>query len=198
MLNQELWKDVLGFEGAYQVSNFGGLKSLKKSLLGKVLSNKEKSGKYFSVVLKHKKKVRYARMHQLVAEAFIPNPENKPQINHKDCCKQNNHVNNLEWVTQKENNRHFRERVELGLATVKFGKRSTDGMTYYNKYVKTLPILQFDLSGNFIARYNNGKEASDATGVCQRNILQVAHKTEYKKGFCRKSAGKFVWILGEK
>lgn len=188
MLNQEIWKDVLGFEGAYQVSNFGGLKSFKIVLTGRILSNTEKDGKYFSVVLEYKKKVRYVRMHQLVAEAFIPNLNNKKCLNHIDGNKQNNRVDNLEWCTYKENHDHA---MREGLANIK-------GMNNYNQHIRPFPILQFDLDGNFIAKYDNSTDAGKATGVCQRNILQVACKTEYKKGMTRKQAGGFIWKLGQK
>jgi hypothetical protein len=183
MLNQELWKDIPEFEGVYQISNFGRLKSFKIVLTGRVLSNKEKSGKYFSVVLKYKGKIRYVRMHRLVAEAFIPNPENKPAVNHKDLNKQNNRVDNLEWATNSENCRHAIEHYPNYFA----------GINYYNKFVRPLPICQYTLEGKFIKSYPNAAEASKATGVCQRNILQVAMKTEYKPGKTRKQAGGYIW-----
>lgn len=181
----EEWKDVPNFKGIYQVSNYGRLRSFKKNPNGKILSNINKDGGYFSVVLRYQKQVRYCRMHVLVAEAFIPNWDNKPEVNHKDTNKQNNLHSNLEWCTRKENHIHAIKHIPAVLA----------GMNNYNRFIRPIPILQFDLLGNFISEYPNGTIAHEATKVCQRNILQVAHKTEYKSGRIRKQAGGFIWRL---
>lgn len=187
---QEIWKDVIGYEGIYQISNFGRLKSFKKDKNGRIMSNTNKNGWYFTVVLSKsgRKKMKTMRIHRMVAEYFIPNPENKQMVNHKDMNKQNNHVDNLEWCTTFENAKHAAiNKPEL-----------LNGMIHYNKYVKTSEIHQYDLAGNFIASYANGHEAHLATGVCQRNILQVAQQTEYAPGMTRKQAGGFIWKIKEK
>lgn len=180
---EEIWKDIPDFEGVYSVSNHGNLKSFKSDPDGRILKNTNKNGDYFSVVLSYGKKIRYARMHVLVAQAFIPNPENKPSVNHKDLNKQNNSVENLEWATYKENSDHARERIPS----------ITNGMNRYNKEIKTKRIIQRDLDGNFIKEHLNGREAHLYSGVCHRNIMQVASKTEYKPGLIRKQAGGFIW-----
>jgi hypothetical protein len=94
----ELWKDITSYEGSYWVSNFGRVKSCRKVL--KCYCN----GKYVQVMLGRKGK--QPLIHRLVAEAFIPNPENKPQVNHIDGNKLNNNVDNLEWCTCAENMIH--------------------------------------------------------------------------------------------
>jgi hypothetical protein len=101
-MEKEIWKDVKGYEGLYQVSNLGRIKSIIRK--GKILSNK--SHRYISVIFYKNKLRKNIRVHRLVAGAFIPNPENKPQVNHIDGNKKNNNVNNLEWNTQLENIRH--------------------------------------------------------------------------------------------
>lgn len=99
----ELWKDIEGYEGLYQVSNLGRVKSLKK---GKILKQHDNGKGYMQVGLWKNNKGKCYYVHRLVSEAFVDNPENKPQINHKDKNKTNNCVYNLEWVTCKENQHH--------------------------------------------------------------------------------------------
>ncbi len=99
----EVWKDIIGYEGLYQVSNLGNVKSLFR--YKKVLNNTIHKGYYLISLCKNKKQLPQ-RNHRLVAIAFIPNPENKPQVNHIDGNKLNNNVENLEWCTPKENTQH--------------------------------------------------------------------------------------------
>ena len=95
----EVWKDIQGYNGNYQVSDCGHVRSMSFNRTGvtKVLkTNKHRNG-YFSVLLFDNGKRKRLYIHRLVAEAFIPNPFNFPQVNHKDEDKSNNHVDNLEW-----------------------------------------------------------------------------------------------------
>lgn len=108
----EIWKDVQGYENLYQVSNYGRIKSLAhinnlgrlrpECILGVRLSDRG----YHTAVLYNNGKPKSFRVHQIVAKAFIPNPENKPHVNHLDGVKSNNCVENLEWVTISENMKH--------------------------------------------------------------------------------------------
>lgn len=110
---EEIWKDVIGYEGVYSVSNIGRVKSLEKTILckgwkivkEKVLRLKLRGG-YMAVGLYKNKKQKYYYVHRLVANAFIENTHNKPQINHIDANKTNNNLLNIEWVTQSENRLH--------------------------------------------------------------------------------------------
>ena len=111
----EVWKDIQGYEGLYQVSNFGRVKSLgrnvKKPLLKsgycwqeeRILKPYKNRKGYLNVRLCKDSRTKDFQIHRLVAIAFIPNPENKPQIDHINADKTNNTVNNLRWVTCKEN-----------------------------------------------------------------------------------------------
>jgi hypothetical protein len=96
----EIWKKIEGFEN-YSVSNEGRVKNDKIFL--KLSYNKRG---YSQVVLWNKNKNKIQTIHRLVAQAFIPNPDNKPEVNHIDYNKTNNHVSNLEWATKKENEDH--------------------------------------------------------------------------------------------
>ena len=99
---KEVWKDVVGYEGLYEVSNLGRVKSLRRNI---IMKQKIVKG-YNMLTLTKAGKQKGETVSRLVGRAFIPNPENKPQINHIDENKQNNHVDNLEWVTAKENANH--------------------------------------------------------------------------------------------
>lgn len=175
---KEIWKDIEGFEQIYQISNLGNLKSFKKDKKGKILKHNNKNGDYFAVVLEYKEKVKYTRIHRLVAQAFIPNPNNYNEINHIDGNKQNNRIDNLEWCTRKQNFEHAKK----------------TGLWEYNKPYKCKKIKQYTLENEFLNEYENANHASRKTGVCARNILQVASKTPFNdKGFVRKQAGGFIW-----
>jgi hypothetical protein len=111
----ENWKDIKGFEGAYQVSDLGNIRSLDRFIKysnGKIVFAAGRAIKpyvcntYLCVKLHRNEKMTFAQIHQEVAKAFIPNPDNKPQVNHEDGNKKNNAVSNLSWMTQPENIAH--------------------------------------------------------------------------------------------
>lgn len=106
---EEIWKDVIGYEGLYQVSNFGRVKSLgnggsknSKFSSERILKQLNRNG-YFGVCFCKDGKKKIYLVHRLVATAFLPNPDNLPQVNHKDQCKTNNVCSNLEWCDCKYN-----------------------------------------------------------------------------------------------
>ena len=115
----EIWKPIKGFEGFYEVSNSGVVKSLPRIIerrnkwpypvVERVLSQTPSAKGYLIVGLYKDKAQTKKSVHVLVAESFIPNPQNKPQVNHLDCNKKNNSVKNLEWCTNEENFEHARK-----------------------------------------------------------------------------------------
>lgn len=100
---KEIWKDIGGYEGLYQVSNLG---RVNRVATGRVLKGGKDGGGYLNVDLCKNGKRKTHTIHRLLAQAFIPNPENKSDVNHIDEDKTNNNVNNLEWSTRKENLNH--------------------------------------------------------------------------------------------
>ena len=121
-ITKETWRDVVDYEGYYQVSNLGGVRSLdRKARLrdltrtcpGMVLKQTAVqlgSIQYYKVSLSVKNTIKHKLVHRLVAQTFIPNPKNKEQVNHIDFNGLNNRLENLEWTTPKENSRHSMHR----------------------------------------------------------------------------------------
>lgn len=142
---KEVWKDIQGYEGLYQVSNLGRVKSLNYHREGKEkMLSVYKNGNYLRVTLfKNTKKTFF--VHRLVAEAFITNQKKLPEVNHKDENKENNCVNNLEWCTS--------------LYNANYGNRN-------NKIQK--PIICIETG----AEYQNLKEASQITKIYYTNISE--------------------------
>ena len=110
--NNEIWKDIKGYEGYYQISSFGRVRGLDRyvkqgdrtiMLKSKILKPRYDSGKYLRVILTKNAIAKGFSIHRLVAQHFIPNPDNLPEVNHKDENKENNNVDNLEWCTSKYN-----------------------------------------------------------------------------------------------
>lgn len=147
------------------------------------MSVTNKTGWYLSIALIHNRNRFTKRIHRLVAEAFIPNPENKNEVNHIDCNKQNNNVNNLEWVTKSENVKHAVKNIPSML----------NGINRHNKLIRPQKVAQLHLNGFTKAIFTNCKEAAIKTGICARNIHQVAAQTEYKPGRIRSQAGGYKW-----
>lgn len=190
---EEEWRHVKGFM-MYEISNHGRLRRASYMQVYKngkfkiyepyVHSETNAKGDYFRVILRgsrHRRRSCY--IHRLVWEAFVGEIPKGYIVHHKDGNRQNNSLSNLQLVTTKEHHDiHLAEHPEM-----------IEGMNRYNKFERPLAICQYSLDGKFIAEYHSGKDASDATGVCQRNILQVCNKTEYSKGRYRKQAGGYIW-----
>ena len=174
MNNTEIWKDIKGYEGLYQVSNLGNVKSLSRYHHKKeqILKPNLKNDGYYETTLLKNGKPKWIRTHRLVAMAFIPNLENKPQINHKDGNKLNNCVENIEWVTNQENIDH----------AIKMGLEKLNGHENPN----TKPIDQYDLNGNFIKHWKCIKYAADKLKIHQSKISMACNNHI-------KTAGGYIW-----
>lgn len=167
-MNEE-WKDISGYEGLYKVSNLGNVYSFKTNKILKTPIGKR--GYPNLNLLKNGKQKLYV-VHRLVAKAFIPNPDNKPEVNHIDGNKTNNCVDNLEWVTSRENTLHAR----------KTGLHTSDGD-------KTVAQI---LNGQEIARYKSASEAERKTGINRSSISSVCRKYCWH-GKHRRTAGGYEW-----
>lgn len=182
---KEQWRFIKGFEYRYSVSTLGrvraetricfnnryGYYTLKPKLLKPCLNNKS----YLTVTLAKNGRSFPRLVHRLVAEAFLLNPDNKPQINHIDGDRTNNNVDNLEWCSQSENNLHsYKElgRIKIGLK----GKKSTLSKI----------VLQIK-DNNIIAEFYGTYEAERKTGIARQSIGKVANGK-------LKQAGGYRWI----
>lgn len=152
---EEIWKDIEGYEGYYQISNLGQVKSLSResknrcgkiTLKEKLLKSYLNNQKYVNVNLYKYGKRKSFKVHRLVAIHFIPNFENKLEVNHIDGDKSNNCTNNLEWCTAKENTQHAHKN---GLVKYSYGK----------DHFKAKQVYVFNLEGVLINNYESTNEA---------------------------------------
>ena len=117
---REEWRDIKGYEGKYMVSNLGRVKSLNYSNTGKegILNARDNGKGYLRVILWKDGKDKKYRINRLVAQAFIPNPDNLPEVNHKDEDKTNNRVENLEWCSRQYNVEYSQGKAVIGINKV--------------------------------------------------------------------------------
>lgn len=193
----EIWKDIKEYEGLYQISNLGKIKSLErisqhKTCYGGLYKVKEKM--LIPVEIKEYKTVKLCKngilkrfyLHRLVAETFIPNPLNKPEVNHKDGNKSNNIVENLEWMTHQENCKH---RDDTGL------RKAPKGIKHYlyGKHIiinksSQRKVCQYDLNKNFIREWESIAQAQR-----KLKINNVGYVCQGK----RNKAGGYIWKYKE-
>ena len=191
---QEIWKNIKGYEKLYQISNYGRIKSKEKYVKTgiknsvkvkrkeKILKNQINKNGYNYIFLSNEGKKKHMLIHRLVAEAFIPNPENKPQVNHIDGNKSNNYVDNLEWCTASENEIHaykFLNKRKNNGNKGKLGKENA----------KAKIVLQINKYTNKILnKYYGISEAERVTGISNQQISKCCLK---RKGYY--TAGGYVW-----
>lgn len=179
MMN-EIWKDIKDYPN-YMVSNLGNVKNIKT---GKILKNRKNTKAYLYVGLCKNGKVKQYLVHRLVAEHFIPNPDNLPQIDHINTNKIDNRVENLRWVTAKENNNN-----PLTLNKMKIAKTGNlnpmYGITGANNS-RSIVVLQFTKDGELIKKWNSAMDVQRELGIEHSNISRCC------KGKL-KSVGGYIW-----
>jgi len=188
MTVEEIWKWIDGYEDMYQISNLGRVRSVDRfvycevspnklqHIFGKVLKIRTDKKGYSVVYLSKDGKQKVGKIHRLVANAFIPNPLNLPQVNHIDGSKSNNHVENLEWCTNSYNQKHA---WEHGLQP-SYEESNGRGRP-------AQPVAMLDLmSGDTLREFNTLASAGRETGINQYNIRSVC------MGF-RNHAGGYGW-----
>lgn len=153
----EEWKDIVGYEGLYQVSDKGNVRSLNYNKTNKVKELKLVNSKdnYFVVCLHKNGHQKEGKVHRLVAEAFIPNPDNKPQIDHINGNKSDNRVENLRWCTAKENSDNPITKVKM--------KGIQNGRQINRKDMSKV-VYQYNLEGELINKYPSASEAARQIG----------------------------------
>ena len=183
---EEIWKDIVGFQDKFSVSNLGRVKSKAREVnnhtgiihKGDYILKQSLNRKGYSIVyLDENGKTKIKTVHRLVANAFIDNPNNKPQVNHIDGNKQNNKVDNLEWVTNQENQIHA---VKMGL----------NNHSLYDSGRPKKAVLQIDIkSKEIIARYESISDAARKLGMKTSSNLRGC----CEKLYGRKTAYGYEW-----
>ena len=171
-MKKEVWKDIKNYEGLYQVSNLGRIKSLKHGKERILKSFKEANG-YLKICLCNNNVKKTFSIHKLVANTFLDNPKNHPVINHINGNKSDNRIINLEFCTYSYNSK---QAYELGLLKRKYGKE--------NPCAKK--VCQYDKKGNFIKKWDSIIEASQKLGINHSHISECC-------GGKYKTTGGYVW-----
>lgn len=184
-MKKEIWKDIQNYEGLYQVSNLGRVKSLPRPNKRKneiIMTPHLQNTGYYYITLHKPKKEKKVTIHRLVAKAFISNPKNKPYVNHKNGIKTDNRIENLEWVTNKENIEHA---IKKGLIPKdKFLKMKIQPLS-------SKKIGMYDKQMNFIRDFRDSMEAERFL----KSIGIKAHSSNIR-AVCtgiNKTASGFIW-----
>lgn len=182
VIEGEVWESVVGYVGIYEVSNFGRVKSVNRpnEIFLKIILEKG----YQKVSLNKNGKKFKASVHRLIAQSFIPNPENKPQVNHINGIRNDNRIENLEWCTRSENIKHSYDILK---------RKSNGGF----KKESCKKVAQYDLYGNLITVFDSVKCVERKLGIKCKDVsacaLGTSQKDQNGKMYIRKKAKGFMF-----
>ena len=198
-MKREIWKPVVGYEGFYEISSMGRLRSVDRIIIdingrasllkGKLVVLTHSLDGYLKVLLSKNGKQRSFKIHRLVAMAFIPNPEGKKFVDHINAIRDDNRVENLRWVTAKENSRNPVTVENTRIATTKeFGSgwKIIEARNRNKSVHAEVPVLQLTTNGTVVGRYRSIASASEETGI-DRTTIVGALNGRYRH------AGGFLW-----
>lgn len=190
--NNEIWKDIIGFEQYYQVSNLGRVRSKDRIVItpktsyfkkGRILiPSLDSKGNYLFVGLHVNNKVKLIYIHRLVAQNFIPNPHNYKQVNHINENKKDNRADNLEWCTA-EYNMNYGTAMQRAKET--YASRYDRSAIAKNNAIKK-KVIQYTLDGKYIKEWDSLTDIQNELGFCRRNISKCC-EGKYKQ------ANNFIW-----
>ena len=187
---EEIWKDIEGYEGKYQVSNMGRVRSLDYTIMqpnahdghlqpitykGRMMKAHSINSGYLAVGLRNEQGKRQHLVHRLVATAFVENPQNLPDVNHKDEDKTNNRADNLEWCTKLYNSNYGNAQAKSSAAHLNHPDLSRE-------------VRQLSPSGELLHVYPSAMEAARQTGISQSGIVRCCNGEKYYK-----TAGGYRW-----
>lgn len=190
---EEIWKDIEGYEGIYQVSNLGRIRSLDRYITkphprngvptrylkkGQIVKTFAGRYGYIGAVLKFEHKQKNFMVHRLVAKAFVPGYFDGADVNHKDCNRQNNRADNLEWMTRRDNLKYSNGDTASAIEQIHRSQRK--------------PIIQMTMEGEFIREWPSIHSAHLALGLDSKSISGVCHQN-----YGTKTCGGFRWKFKE-
>ena len=186
-MEKEVWKDVVGYEGLYEVSNLGCFRKISNNGEKVSLKSTKNSCGYYTIRLRKNKKAKQYRISRLIAEAFIPNPENKPYVDHIDTNKENNRADNLRWVSPSENSNNPISREHM-LKSWKSDERRKHQreINLGNLHPRARAVCQLSENEEIIKTFSTAAEAAREIGCKPQNITKCCTGERLR-------AGKFKW-----